>query len=204
MSDKIFLQEISASVAYFDVRGFTSMVAQLSPVDLAVALGRYYEHVEKSVIDNDGRVVKLMYDHVLALFPSVSSKDHAGNGLAALKQLRDRNSAWLADNEKMGLPIMEFSGGLASGTLLFGELGTPRQRAHDLLGQPVALAIRLARLATERGTPHLISASTIAAARQPHSAIEVDGAELGGQRLRIYRLLTQDEIDSAPAPRAEG
>ena len=82
--------------------------------------------------------------------------------------------------------------------MLFGELGTARQRAHDALGQPVMVAIRLARLASERGVPHLISASTIQIARQSIASIEVEGAELGGLKLRIYRLLAPDEAKAAP------
>jgi class 3 adenylate cyclase len=198
MSDKIFLQEITATVAYVDIRRFSPMVAQLSPMDLGIALGRYYEHVEDAVVDHDGRIVKFMYDHVLALFPSISGKDHAGNGMAALQHLRETADAWLAENEKMGLPVMEYSSGLASGSVLFGELGTDRQRAHDALGQPVMLAIRLARLASERDTPHLISASTVQIARQSLASIEVDGAEISGLKLRIFRLLAKDETKARP------
>ena len=201
MSDKIFLQEMAATVAFFDMRRFSQIVAQLGPVDLGVALRRYYEHVEESVLRHDGRIIKFMSDGVLGLFPSVSAKDHAGNGLAALKELRESNDAWLAENDTFGLPVMEFSAGAASGGVLFGELGTARQRAHDVLGQPVILAIRLARLATERCTPHLVSANTIQIARQVQPSIEVDGAELGGQKLRIYRLLSGSEIEAA---RGEG
>ncbi len=98
----------------------------------------------------------------------------------------------------MGLPVMVYSVGVASGGVLFGELGTARQRAYDVLGNPVTTAIRLSRLATVRGVPHVIGSTTIQALRdQPGArAIEVEGAEVSGKMLRLYRLLGEGENES--------
>lgn len=197
MSDKIFLQEMTASVAFFDVRRFSVMSAQLGPVDVGIALRRYYEHVEAGITARDGRIVKFMSDGVLALFPSVGDKDHAGNALAALRDLGASVAEWLAENERMGLPALEYSAGVSSGGVLYGELGTARLRAFDVLGLPVIQAIRLARLATVRSSPHLAAAATIAAARLAVPSIEVEGVEIGKERVRLYRLLAAHELDQA-------
>jgi class 3 adenylate cyclase len=77
--------------------------------------------------------------------------------------------------------------------VLYGEVGTARQSTFDLLGLPVVLAMQLAHLATVRSTPHLITASCIQSAQRPASSIEVGGAELAGERVRLYRLLAPGE-----------
>jgi len=196
MGETIFLQEMTASVAFFDVRRFSVMSAQLGPVDVGVALRRYYEHIEAAVAAHDGRIVKFMSDSVLVLFPSVGNKDHAGNALAALRDLALSMDAWLEENQKLALPSLEYSAGVSAGGLLYGELGTARLRAFDVLGLPVIQAIRLARLATARSAPHLIAASCVGAARASVPSIEVEGVEIGKERVRLYRLLTGSELAS--------
>jgi adenylate cyclase len=197
MSDKIFLQEMTSSVAFFDVRRFSVMSAQLGPVDVGVALRRYYEHVEGGVLSRDGRIVKFMSDGVLAIFPSVGDKDHAGNALAAVRDLGAAAGEWLEENQRMDLPALEYSIGVASGGVLYGELGTAKLRAFDVLGLPVIQAIRLARLATVRSTPHLIAGSSIGASRLQVPSIELEGVEIGKERVRLYRLLSGRELADA-------
>lgn len=193
MSEKVFLQEMEATVAFFDMRQFSVMSAQLGPVDLGVALRRYYEHVEEGILQHNGRVVKFMSDGVLALFVALSQRDHAASALQMLRGLEQRVPAWLEENARMGLPLMVYSVGVASGGVLFGELGTARLRAYDVLGNPVTTAIRLARLATTRAAPHLIASWTVQALHEAAPVIEVEGAELGSKKMRLYRLLAEAE-----------
>ena len=202
MTDKIFLQESTATVAYADMRRFSIISAQLGPVDVSVALRRYYEHIEESVLHHGGRIVKFMSDGVLVLFPSVSGRDHAGNGLGMLSRLAETVGPWLEENEAKGLPVMEYSVGVATGRVLHGEVGTARQRAFDLLGLPVVLAMQLAHLATVRTTPHLITGPCIQSAGGQVPSIEVEGAELAGERIRLYRLLAPRETQATGDPQA--
>jgi len=193
MSETVFLQELEATIAFFDMRRFSVMSAQLGPVDLGVALRRYYEHVEEGIIQSGGRVVKFMSDGVLALFMAHGQRDHAASALQLLRGLEARVGQWLEENARMGLPVMVYSVGVASGGVLFGELGTARQRAYDVLGNPVTTAIRLSRLATVRAVPHLIASGTVQALLEPARVIEVEGAELSGKMVRLYRLLAEGE-----------
>jgi adenylate cyclase len=195
MSDKVFLQEMEATVVFFDMRQFSVMSAQLGPVDLGVALRRYYEHVEEGILQHNGRIVKFMSDGVLALFMALSQRDHAASALQMLRGLEHRVPAWLEENARMGLPVMVYSIGVASGGVLCGELGTARLRAYDVLGNPVTTAIRLSRLATTRGVPHIIASGTIQALREAAPVIEIEGAELSNKKVRLYRLLAEGEAE---------
>jgi len=197
MSENIFLQEMSASVAFFDVRRFSELAASLSPTDLAVVLGSFYRHVEQGVLESGGRVVKFISDAALTLFPSVGGADHAGNALRLVRVMAERAPAWLEEHRRVGLPEMVYSIGVASGPVLHGSLGTDRLRAFDALGRPVTLAIRLARLATVRGVPNLVAQGTLeAVSGEASPCIEVEGVEFAGEPLRLHRVL-------APAEAAE-
>jgi adenylate cyclase len=193
MRQNIFLQEMPATVVFFDVRRWSLISSQLGPLDLGVALGRFYRHVEQHVLDNKGRVVKFISDAALALFPSTGDVDHAGHALQLLRALAAATPAWLDENLQMGQPNMEYSVGVATGNVLFGELGTERQRAFDVLGRPVNLAIKLARLATVRATPHLVAEACLRTTEGDVPSIELEGAEVGDQPLRLFRVLTDEE-----------
>lgn len=196
MSENIFLKEMPATAAFVDVRRFSELASSLSPTELAVALGSFYRHFERAVLDHDGRVVKFISDAALALFPSVGGADHASNALRTALTLVDGAADWSRDNQAHGLPAMTYSIGVASGVVLHGELGTDRLRAFDALGRPVTLATWLARLATARGVANLVAGSTLeAVSGEATPCIEVEGAEFAGAPVRLYRVLAGDEVE---------
>jgi adenylate cyclase len=182
-----FLQETEASIVLTDLRGFTALTHQLGPVDLGLALSSYYNHVGNIIEKNGGRIVKFVGDGVLACF--VATADHRGKALAAVAEMAERREAWLADNAKVSLPILDYTAAAASGEVLCGELGTDRIRFWDVLGAPVNLAGRLCGLAADRKVANLVDSDTFEkATHRPTAAVEVDPAELGGKRHRLFRL----------------
>ncbi|HEY3355840.1 MAG TPA: adenylate/guanylate cyclase domain-containing protein [Polyangia bacterium] len=184
--DTMFLQEVEATVVAHDLKGFGVLAAQLGPVELGIELGRYYEHVAAAVAAEGGRVVKFLGDGVLSVF--VGGKDHRAAGLAAIaRTLRDRE-AWLADSAQRGRPLLDYTVGAATGPVLAGDVGIPRLRMYDVLGQPVNFAFRLCALAAARGVTHLVTAATYEGTKAPVPGIEVEGVELSGKPLRLFRL----------------
>jgi adenylate cyclase len=162
-------------------------------MDLGIALGRFYKHVEEHVRAHAGRVVKFVSDSALAVFPSIGGVDHAGRALGMVQMLGEEAPRWWEENMQQGQPTMEYSLGLASGNVLHGEIGTEHQRSFDVLGRPVALAVKLARLATVRGTPHLVGEPCVDSAKESPPTIELEGAEFGGEQVRLFRVLTGEE-----------
>lgn len=182
-----FLQQTEASIVLTDLRGFVALAHQLGPVELGLALSSYYNHVGSIVEKNGGRIVKFVGDGVLSCF--VATTDHRGKALASLAEMGERRAAWLADNAKVSLPILDYAASAASGEVLCGELGTDRVRFWDVLGLPVNLAFRLCTLAQDRKLPNLIDADVAEqASKKPAGLVEVDGAELGGKRHRLFRV----------------
>ncbi len=185
----MFLQVVDATVVLADLRDFSPLTAQLGPVELGLALSRFYEHVGASIDKHRGRIVKFIGDGVLTVFVGPAA-DNRARALRAVADLVHGRQAFLDENAGMHLPLLDYSIGAASGTVLAGELGTEKLRFYDVLGQSVNHAFRLTALAGRRGVSNLIDAATIegtnAAERPP--AIETDAVELGDDKHRLFRL----------------
>lgn len=184
---EMYLQELEATAIYFDMKRFGVIAAQLGPVELGLALSRYYEHCSEHVEKHGGRVVKFMGDSVLCAFLGTGAKKHRTSAIAALGDTLRSLPAWLEDNAKRSLPVMEYTVGAATGPVLAGDVGTARLKFYDILGEPVKLAQQLARLATTRGDSHLVAVSTFEGVESV-ARVEVEPAEFGHRRLRLYRL----------------
>jgi adenylate cyclase len=184
----LFLQEVEATVVVHDLRQFSALTVQLGPVELAVALARYYEHVGAAVEPHGGRLFKFVGDAVMSVFVGPTDIDHRGNALAAVKSTLEGREAWLAENAKRDLPVLDYSIGVASGAVLAGDVGTPKLRNYDVLGEPVNTAFRLVGVATDRHLSHVVTSDAYENARTRPPGIEIDAIELGGKRIRLFRL----------------
>jgi adenylate cyclase len=186
--NEVFLHETEAAVVVFDVRGYSRVCAELAPFDLGLALGRYYRHVERCVDVWGGRLVKLAGDSVLAAWLANETAWPQPAAIAAVAESQKLKGGWLESSRAEGLPALDYSVAAAFGPVLAGQLGTDRHRSFDVVGAPVNIAFKLADVAATRGVDHLMSITV-----PDHPAIEVEGVELGGQPLRLFRLM-----DAAP------
>lgn len=187
----MFLQEVDATVVVADVRDFSPLAAQLGPVELGLALSRFYEHVGGIVEKQHGRVVKFIGDGVLVVFIGGASTDHRLRALKAVDELMRSRQQFLDENVGLKLPVLDYVAGAASGHVLAGDMGTEKLHFFDVLGQPVSQAFRLAALATRRDVSNLVAADTWdqvvdKTARPP--GVETDLVEIGADKLRLFKL----------------
>jgi len=186
----MFLQEVDATVVLADVRDFSPLAAQLGPVDLGLALSRFYEHLGEIIEKHHGRIVKFIGDGVLAVFIRGGTRDHRLNALDAVAEAVTTRQAFLDENVKLKLPVLDYSVGAASGSVLAGEMGTQKLRFYDVLGQPVNQAFRLTSLAARRNVSNLVAADTYEAAGRENrpAAVEQDLVEIGADKLRLFKI----------------
>jgi adenylate cyclase len=187
----MFLQEVEATVVLADLRDFSPLAAQLGPVDLGLALSRFYEHIGDVIERHHGRIVKFIGDGVLAVFVR-GAGDHRLRALNAVAEAVRNRQKFLDENEQLKLPVLDYSLGAASGTVLAGEMGTAKLRFYDVLGHPVNLAFRLTALASRRQMSNLIAADTFEGADKESrpAAVETDMVEIGVDKLRLFKLTT--------------
>jgi len=179
----VLLQETVGTIVVFDLKGFTALAATLSPLDLGVVLGHYYGFAEKIIQENDGRLVKFMGDAVLGVWLSHDVPSHKKLALQAVASAVAERPRWLADNQKGGMPPLDYTVASAAGPVLAGQIGTPRNRTFDILGSAVNTAVKLIGVADARGVDHVL-----ALAEPDPKCIEVEGVEIAGKMTRLYRL----------------
>jgi class 3 adenylate cyclase len=188
MSREQLLQEVDATVWVADVRDFSPLTETLGPVELGLALGRFYEHVGGIIEGHRGRIVKFVGDAVLGVF---IGGDHRLQALEAVAEAVAQRQSFIDESGPRKLPVLDYCIGVASGHVLAGELGTDKIRFYDVLGQAVSQAFRITALATRRGVSNLIDANTWdgvkTQGRRP-AAIETDAVELGADKLRLFKL----------------
>jgi adenylate cyclase len=184
----MFLQEAEATVLVFDLRGFSRLAASLGPIDLGAALSRFYQHCETCVVAHAGRMVKFLGDGVLACWLSSEVEDFRRKAVAAVWESHRKRAAWVQKGVDEGFPMLDYSVAAATGPVLVGHIGTDRLKQFDVLGESVNIARKLTGVATARGVDHLVTHETLDSPAGRLSAVEVEGIELGGKALRLFRL----------------
>jgi class 3 adenylate cyclase len=131
---------IDASILFADLRSYTKLSQDLSPVEMGDLLDTFYDACAEAIWEQDGILNKTIGDAVMAVFNfPIQHPDHAARAVRAARQIQQR-----AADHKFAVGI-----GVSSGTLSFGEFG----RSHrDLtaIGTVVNTAAR-AQGAAEAG-----------------------------------------------------
>lgn len=149
-------QQLTATVLFSDIKGFTTICEALPPEALIRWLDTYLEAMTRLVGEHDGVVLRFIGDAVLAVFGAPVARttqaeidaDAAramGCALAMGRELEGLNRLWLEE----GLPPVIVRIGIHTGPLVVGSLGGERHREYSLLGDTANTAARLEAHAKE-------------------------------------------------------
>ena len=195
--------ELTASVLFSDIAGFTPICESLPPAPLIAWLDRYIDTMVRIVADHDGVVLRFIGDGILAAFGApIARKTEAeidrdaqnavASALAMVEAMRQLNETWQAE----GLPTAGIRVGIFTGPLVAGSLGSGAHMEYCLLGDTANTASRL----EARGKNHvegpqdcviLIGEPTWARLAGRFRAAEVGDVSLRGKRhpVGVYRIL---------------
>ncbi len=143
-------QEMTATVLFTDLQGFTHITEQTDPQTLMSWLNEYMNAMSQIVLDHDGVVDKFIGDAVMAVFgipiPRTTAAEIAQDATAAVKcalemgqQLNTLNQQW----QKKGFPTAAMRVGIATGKVVAGSLGGRRRQNYTTIGDSVNVASRL-------------------------------------------------------------
>ncbi|MEX2253453.1 MAG: adenylate/guanylate cyclase domain-containing protein [Thermoleophilaceae bacterium] len=124
------------SVLFVDVIGSTKLTAERPPKEVVDLLNRFFSVVVGIVDEHGGTVNKFEGDGALAVFGAPAElQDHEGAALRAGRALRDR----LARE----VPECPAGIGIATGSVVAGNVGQERRFEYTVIGDPVNEAARL-------------------------------------------------------------
>ncbi len=188
------------SVLFSDIAGFTNFSEKLPAEALITVLNDYLAAMTLEISRQHGILDKFIGDAIMAFWsPQLCAGNHAINAcraaLAMQKKLQQLRPEWLAN----GAPEINVRIGIATGTMIVGNIGSEQARSYTCIGDKVNYSSRLEGLNKYYGTEIMIDQQT---------ATEISGfviRELDTVRVKgrasgeiIYELIgTLDEADDA-------
>lgn len=152
--------EKEMSILFSDIRGFTTIVENLSPAESIAFINRYLSFMEPAIIDHGGFVDSYIGDAIMALFDGPSDNAVAA-AVAMQRALRELNEG------REGQTPVECGVGVNTGALMLGTIGGSTSLKCGVIGDSVNLASRVESLTKHYGVPLLISDRTRDALRSP-------------------------------------
>ena len=134
----------SASILFFDIRGFTAFAEKREPEAVVTYLNTVFESLIETVNRHNGFVNKFLGDGFMAVFVSADGEDkHCRNAALAAIEISEQVRSLVANNQiddtKIGI-------GIHSGQVMTGNIGSSARREFTIIGDVVNLASRLEQL----------------------------------------------------------
>ncbi|OIR18828.1 adenylate cyclase 1 [mine drainage metagenome] len=184
------------AVLFSDLRDFTAW-SERTPENILIAqLNEYLEAMVACVHAEGGTLHKFIGDAVMAAWGDMESRSPAEDcrracaaALAMQRRLDGLNQGWLARN----LHPLRMGIGINHGTVLVGNVGSPKRMEFTVIGDPVNLASRLESMNKALGTSILVGESVESLAGGdfqfvPKGELPVKGK---AEPIRVFELLAR-------------
>jgi len=184
-----------ATLLFSDIRSFTTITERLGAAATVELLNEYFSFMEDVIVSNNGFVVQYIGDAIMAAFGvPVAVPDDAARavrcGVQMLKAL-DLFNQGRGNSFPVNIGI-----GLASGDVIYGEIGSPTRKNYSIVGDTVNLAARIESLTKKYGARILICEQTWRNSDSGLFVREVDRITARGQQkpVTLYEVLTVDPM----------
>ena len=195
-------QELTATVLFMDVRGFTSTSEKLAPRELLTWLNLYLDTMTDCIIAHGGVVDKYIGDAIMAVFgvpfsrtDRVEIQQDAANAIAASMAMHQRLQLLNDRLQAAGKPMIQFGIGIHTGTVVAGSVGSSKRLHYSVLGDTIHVAARLESMnravLTDNPFNILITGETLSYLDDRYSVEPVETLELRGreQPTMIFSVL---------------
>lgn len=147
---KLQAQELTATVLFMDIRGFTTISEQLKPREILSWLNQYLDAMSDCIMDHGGVVDKYIGDAIMAVFgvplartEQEEIRQDALNAIAASLAMHKRLKHLNKRLKMQGKPQIQFGIGIHTGLLIAGSVGGSRRLNYSVVGDTVNVASRL-------------------------------------------------------------
>jgi serine/threonine-protein kinase PpkA len=154
------------TVLFSDVRNYTTMCEILSPEEVAEMMNTFFTRACEPIQDQNGWVVKLLGDGVVAMFDSYASaaNDHAERAMKSsllMIAAARRFQGWINQRYRnRGLPEFGIGIGINTGEVVVCKIGAGPNAETTILGDTVNIAARLEAKTKELGWSIVAAQST--------------------------------------------
>lgn len=198
---------LTQTVLFADVRSYSKISERLPEPEVAELLGRYLREVCKPILRENGRIMKIMGDGIMALFgheAPTNIRSHARSALRAglaILEVAQEFRRWIESRTEFErLPPFEVGVGIHTGEIVLFHLSSGSGGDITAVGEAVNLAARLQSKARELGWPIAASIATIEFAGPGFEVAERSELELSGREsmLAFGRVVAPGTITPSP------
>jgi len=155
-----------AAVLQVDLKGFTNLIAALTPNQALGLLTAYQARAVPIIRRHGGSVDKFMGDGIMATFGTAEPcPTYAADALRAALELAAMARDWPGPGPASVTPL-PISIAVASGELVVGAVGDADRLEFTVIGNPVNLASKLEKYTRIEGVSALTTAATLRTAQQ--------------------------------------
>ena len=147
------------TVMMTDLRGFTAMSEKLPPEEVVSILNRYLETMTEIITRYNGTIIEFLGDGILILFGApVTREDDPQRAVACALEMQLAMGGVNERNRPFGHPELKMGGGINTGTVVAGNIGSEKRSKYGVVGTTINLTARIESYTV--GGQILISEST--------------------------------------------
>jgi adenylate cyclase len=191
----------NVSILFSDVRDFTTVSEALGPRETVAMLNEYFERMVDVVMSNSGVLDKFIGDAIMALFGVPFNGEHdADNALNVANGMMAALHALNAERAAGGKDRIDIGIGIATGSVIVGNIGSPKRMEYTVIGDSVNLASRLEGVTKTYGCKILISETTRRELKGEHRLREIDLLRVKGKTEPVAIYEAMDHYSEANFP----
>ncbi len=152
-------EQREVTVLMTDLRGFTALGENMAPKDVITMLNMYLEAMTEIIHKYNGTIIEFLGDGILALFGApIQREDDAQRAVACALEMQLAMPQVNQRNREYGFPEMVMGGGINTGLVVAGNIGSDKRSKYGVVGSAINLTARIESLTI--GGQILISEST--------------------------------------------
>ena len=189
------VEEITATVLFSDLEGFTHLSERLEARELVIFLNEYFAAVTDAITRNQGMVDKFIGDSVMAIWREEDFRLGANNAVRASLEISTISNQFSERARTLYGTSIRTRIGLNTGSVVFGQIGSTARLSYTAIGDQVNLASRLEGVNKFFKTTILISGSTAELVETPSLLRELEQIRVKGKAklTRIYEVYSNSD-----------
>jgi adenylate cyclase len=189
-------RQLTATVLFADVVGFSTVSEKLSPVETVAILNDYYTVFVDVMLKQRGLLDKYIGDAVMVIFgaPVADARTPVLASRAVLEALAAIDGLSRSRAEK-NLPVLSMCIGAHTDSVVVGNIGHPNRMDYTAIGSGVNIASRLEGANRMLGTRNLVSERFCDGVPETTKRREIGRVMLKGltHPITVYELISDDD-----------
>jgi adenylate cyclase len=175
-----------AAILYVDLRGFSTLSAELDPTEVVAILTAYQHRLVPLIQRHGGTIDKYLGDGIMATFGALKKNDqHAADALRAVDAVVADTLSWGLDRSLARLDPKGVNMAVAAGPVVAGTMGDGQRLEFTVIGAAVNLAAKLEKhnkaLGSRALAPWETYETAVAQGYAPHREVAKVSSVLGGE-----------------------